>query len=71
MTKLHASPAVSAPESPLALPDAPQYAALEMGGYQETDAAHDTRVTEREATAAWHQARDDSGVRSGGHGDLP
>ena len=35
-----------------------------MGSYQEKDAAHDTQVTERKATAAWHQARDDSGVRS-------
>ena len=42
-----------------------------MSGYREKDAAHDTRVTEREATAAWHQARDDSSVRSEGGGDRP
>jgi hypothetical protein len=42
-----------------------------MSGYREKDAAHDTRVTERQATAAWHQARDDSSVRSEGGGDRP
>lgn len=42
-----------------------------MSGYRENDAAHDTRVTERDATAAWHRARDDSGVRTAGDGDRP
>ena len=42
-----------------------------MAGYHERDAAKDTRSTEREATAAWHQARDDSGVRQGDGGDRP
>jgi hypothetical protein len=35
-----------------------------MTKYNERDAARDTRVSEKEATAAHHQARDDSGVRN-------
>jgi hypothetical protein len=36
--------------------------------YTEADAAKDTDSTEKEATAAHHQARDDSGVREGERG---
>lgn len=42
-----------------------------MGSHQEKDAAYDTRATEATVTAARHQARDDSGVRTGGYGVRP
>jgi hypothetical protein len=42
-----------------------------MGDYQERDAAHDAKVPEREVTATWHQARDDSGVRGNRGDDRP
>lgn len=40
-----------------------------MSGYKESDAAKDTKTPKRDVEAAWHQARDDSGVRAGGSGD--
>jgi hypothetical protein len=42
-----------------------------MSGYNERDAAHDTKTPEREVTAAWHQARDDANVRGGRRDDRP
>jgi hypothetical protein len=42
-----------------------------MSGYTERDTAKDTKVPKREVEAAWHQARDDSGVRGNGTGDRP
>ena len=42
-----------------------------MSGYREGDAAKDTKAPNRDVEAAWHQARDDSGVRGNGTGDRP
>lgn len=36
-----------------------------MGGYSKGDAARDTGTSTGKTSEAWHQARDDSGVRSG------
>lgn len=42
-----------------------------MSGYKERDAARATKTPEREVAAAWHQARDDSGVRENRNLDRP
>ena len=36
-----------------------------MGKYKGSDAAEDTGASTSEVSEAWHQARDDSGVREG------
>lgn len=42
-----------------------------MSGYRERDAARDTDTSERDATATWHQARDDARARSARPDDRP
>jgi hypothetical protein len=40
-------------------------------GYTKGDASRDTASETSEVSGAWHQARDDSGVRKGSGGDRP